>query len=62
MTDDPPHSRSFEPLTRREREILTLLAQKLSDRKIAERLFIAQTTLPARAPSPTSLLHGTPIK
>ncbi len=40
-----PHIPSFEPLTRREREILTLLAQNLSDREIADRLFIAQTTV-----------------
>jgi len=34
-----------EPLTRREREILTLLGQNLSDREIANHLFIAQTTV-----------------
>lgn len=35
----------FQPLTRREREILTLLGQNLTDREIAERLVIAQTTV-----------------
>lgn len=35
----------FQPLTRREREILTLLSQNLTDREIAERLVLAQTTV-----------------
>lgn len=35
----------FEPLTRREHEILTLLGANLSDQDIAARLFIAPTTV-----------------
>src|SRR5688572_20581730 len=46
MNSDPPApSQSFQPLTRREREILVLLSQVLSDNQIAERLFIARTTV-----------------
>jgi predicted ATPase/DNA-binding CsgD family transcriptional regulator len=35
----------FEPLTRREREILILLGKNLSDREIADCLFVAPTTV-----------------
>jgi DNA-binding CsgD family transcriptional regulator len=35
----------FEPLSRREREILALLAENLTDREIAERLFLALPTV-----------------
>jgi predicted ATPase/DNA-binding CsgD family transcriptional regulator len=35
----------YVPLTRRERDILALLAQDLTDREIAERLFVAHTTV-----------------
>src|SRR5689334_3348048 len=46
MDSDPPlPSRSFEPLSPREREILALLAEKLSDQEIADRLVIAPTTV-----------------
>ena len=36
---------SSDPLSRREREILALLGQELSNKQIAERLFISQETL-----------------
>jgi predicted ATPase/DNA-binding CsgD family transcriptional regulator len=36
---------SVEPLTRREREVLALLAERLSDREIAERLTLAITSV-----------------
>lgn len=43
--DSPVPSWSFQPLSRREREILMLLSQGLSDREIAEHLVIARTTV-----------------
>ena len=44
-SDPPPLSRSFAPLSQRERDILALLAKGLSDREIADRLFLAYTTV-----------------
>ena len=38
-------SRSFEPLSQREREILALLAENLSDQEIADRLVLARATV-----------------
>ena len=45
-TDAPPGAQPLvEPLTRRELEILDLIAQGLSNNDIAERLFLALTTI-----------------
>ncbi len=43
--DAQSHSRSFAPLSERERNILALLAEDLSDREIAARLVLAYTTV-----------------
>ena len=43
--DQHPDLYSFEPLSQRERDILALLAQNLSDREIADRLVLAYTTV-----------------
>ena len=46
MVDEPPRDPiPFDPLSQREREILTLLAQDLTDRQIASRLVLAYTTV-----------------
>ena len=46
MDGDPPSlSRSFAPLSQRERDILALLAENLSNREIADRLVLALTTV-----------------
>lgn len=44
-SDAPAPSRSFQPLSQREREILVLLDQKLSNHEIAQHLFLARTTV-----------------
>ncbi len=45
MGRDYSHQEIYEPLSKREQEILTLLARNLSDREIANTLFIAYTTV-----------------
>ncbi len=41
----PPHQPLVEPLSRRELEVLQLIAEGLSNREIGERLFVALTTV-----------------
>jgi LuxR family maltose regulon positive regulatory protein len=48
LSPSPSHSASqplVEPLTNRELEVLDLLAQRLSNREIADKLFISPTTV-----------------
>jgi DNA-binding NarL/FixJ family response regulator len=40
-----PERRKMATLTEREREVITLIAQGLKNKQIAERLFISQTTV-----------------
>jgi DNA-binding CsgD family transcriptional regulator len=42
---DSPDLPLYEPLGRREREILALLAENLTDREVAERLYLAEPTV-----------------
>ncbi|MCS6883478.1 MAG: LuxR C-terminal-related transcriptional regulator [Chloroflexaceae bacterium] len=45
MTEGNPGSAQYEPLTRRESEILALLALRWSDKEIAEQLIISPKTV-----------------
>jgi DNA-binding NarL/FixJ family response regulator len=40
-----PQKRKISTLTEREREVITLIAQGLKNKQIADRLFISQTTV-----------------
>lgn len=40
-----PHEKKISTLTEREREVITLIAQGLKNKQIANRLFISQTTV-----------------
>lgn len=40
-----PHEKKIATLTEREREVITLIAQGLKNKQIADRLFISQTTV-----------------
>jgi DNA-binding NarL/FixJ family response regulator len=42
---DDPEKRKIATLTDREREVITLIAEGLKNKQIAERLFISQTTV-----------------
>src|SRR5262249_13808052 len=45
LREDAPHDGKLDALTAREREILALIAEELTNRKIGARLFLAEKTV-----------------